>query len=65
MRCNEIYPAAVYDFHHRDPRTKSFEVCSNIMRKWDIVQEEAKKCDLFCANCHRIVEFEGREEEAA
>jgi hypothetical protein len=41
-------------FHHRDPNTKSFEL--NVRTLGNMSQskceEEAKKCDLLCFNCH-------------
>jgi len=44
----------LFDFDHRDPATKSFLVSNggngtSIAR----LREEAAKCDLVCANCHR------------
>jgi hypothetical protein len=40
-------------FHHRDPSTKEFglgKFSGSLAR----LLEEAAKCDLLCANCHRI-----------
>ncbi|SRR6266550_3483425 len=40
-------------FHHRDPSTKEFrlgEFNGSLAR----LLEEAKKCDLLCANCHQL-----------
>ena len=39
-------------FHHRDPTTKKFQICSGHSRSWDSVKAELEKCDLLCANCH-------------
>lgn len=41
-------------FHHRDPSTKLFELSSTSVRtnNFDVLVEEAKKCDLLCSNCH-------------
>ena len=45
----------VYDFHHRDPSQKLFEVSNKVtMLPPEVLAEEALKCDLLCANCHRI-----------
>lgn len=58
QRCNGQYPHAVYDFHHRDPTEKKFSIGQAITDlSWDEVVAEAKKCDLLCANCHRIEHF--------
>lgn len=44
------------DFDHRDPATKTKAVSQLISecRSMDIILEEIAKCDLVCANCHRI-----------
>ena len=40
-------------FHHVDPATKAFAVNMRYGRSLDAYREEAKKCVLLCANCHR------------
>src|SRR6059058_1806885 len=40
-------------FHHRDPATKSFGL-GNFSGSLARYAAEAAKCDLVCANCHRI-----------
>lgn len=42
----------VYDFHHLDPNEKDMNITSKVMR-WELVVEEAKKCVMLCAHCHR------------
>ncbi len=49
-RCN---PA--YDFHHRDPAKKSFEITTGLMRQWEEVVAEARKCVVLCKRCHAEV----------
>ena len=44
----------VLEFHHRDPNVKDSTVTGILGRKWDRLIEEIEKCDLICANCHRI-----------
>lgn len=40
-------------FHHRDPATKLFTISNaGLLKKWETLVEEAKKCDLLCHNCH-------------
>ena len=51
MDCGIKYPPAVMEFHHRDPSTKVSTVSSMACSK---MAEEAAKCDLTCANCHRM-----------
>jgi len=47
-------------FHHRDPSTKSFNLCINNFgnRTKEKLYEEVEKCDLLCLNCH--VELEDK-----
>ena len=48
----ETVPAAL-EFHHRDPSTKEFGV-GNWHGSRERLLREANKCDLLCANCHRL-----------
>jgi len=53
--CNIKYPSYVMDFDHRDQKQKLGSINSRIMRgSWKKLQEEIKKCDVVCANCHRV-----------
>lgn len=47
-----VVPAAL-EFHHREPSTKEFGV-GNWHGSIERLVQEAKKCDLLCANCHRL-----------
>lgn len=47
------HPAAL-DFDHRDPSTKLFNPSQFARHSWQQVLEEIKKCDVRCANCHRV-----------
>lgn len=44
------------DFHHINPKDKSFQLASNFNKKWETIFGELKKCVLLCSNCHREVE---------
>lgn len=58
-RCGIILPYYAYDFHHRDPQAKSFPLSQRYMSsRWDRLLDEADKCHLLCACCHRIVHKE-------
>ena len=45
----------IYDFHHRYPQQKLYNVAVLLRKKWsDITDKELNKCILLCANCHRV-----------
>jgi L-lysine 2,3-aminomutase len=45
----------VFDYDHRDPEQKT-EAISKMLHQWttDRLLHEMDKCDLICANCHRV-----------
>ncbi len=44
------------DFHHRDPKKKSFSLSTvGLNKAYSILRTEVDKCDLLCSNCHREV----------
>jgi len=47
--------SAALEFHHVDPKTKSFGLGSAraSIKNWNSLIEEAKKCVVLCAICHR------------
>ena len=59
-RC-KITDARVLDFHHKNDHNKLFAV-GGFRRSvgFDRIQQEVKKCDVICANCHRILHDEIR-----
>jgi hypothetical protein len=59
QRCGYDSNARALQFHHRSREEKAFSVSSayiNTEVSWDETKDEIKKCDVLCANCHRIVE---------
>lgn len=45
----------VLDFDHRNPKSKTKEVSKMLSNcSWKTISEEINKCDIRCANCHRI-----------
>ena len=49
----------VYDFHHKDPFLKKYEINRMLMKPHmtpELLKLEISKCMLLCANCHRVVE---------
>jgi hypothetical protein len=53
------------DFDHRDPATKVRSVTRMIFGSIDRMLAEAAKCDIVCANCHRLRTFQRRMNGAA
>jgi hypothetical protein len=56
MDCSQSYPSYVMDFDHRIKKDKEVDVGRMINGGWskEKVDKEIKKCDIVCANCHRI-----------
>jgi hypothetical protein len=53
--CDGVFPDCCFDFDHRDPNAKAFNIGHTLDRKLlPELQAEAAKCDLVCANCHRV-----------
>ncbi len=50
--CGYERATAALEFHHRDPRTKDFQISYGGVSR-ERLWSEASKCDLLCANCHR------------
>ena len=44
---------AALDFHHRNPKTKSFNISENKTIGKNTLLKEIEKCDVVCVNCHR------------
>ena len=56
MDCNKTYPYFVMDFDHvRGEKKYCLSVSNRLSR--EKIDEELAKCDLVCANCHRIRTF--------
>lgn len=47
------HPAAL-DFDHRPLEIKLFSVGTTPNGRWEQVLREIAKCDVVCANCHRV-----------
>lgn len=56
----DAHPAAL-DFDHRDPATKCFDISRALStRSLSTLLEEVAKCDVRCANCHRVRSWQNR-----
>lgn len=54
--CGLSFPFYVMDFDHRDYLSKIENVSRMFTRNWALekIKKEVEKCDIVCANCHRI-----------
>ena len=54
--CKKKFPHFVMDFDHRDPSDKIVDVARAVTSNWSLkkIEKEIAKCDMVCANCHRI-----------
>ena len=62
--CGRRYPAYVMDFDHRDPTEKRFNIGRDALNRCSepTLRAEIRKCDVVCANCHRVRTY-GRDVE--
>lgn len=59
--CSGRFAACAMDFDHRDPRSKRSAVTRMIGRAGTArILDEVAKCDIVCANCHRLRTFDRR-----
>lgn len=58
VRCGYNKCENALEFHHIEEHTKAFSL-SNLgyTCAWERLVEEAKKCQLICANCHREIMY--------
>lgn len=52
--CGIKYPYYVMDFDHRIPSQKKNNVSNLINYSTQVLLNEISKCDVVCANCHRM-----------
>lgn len=58
-KCSGVFHPSVYEFHHRDPTTKDRDPSKMLQLSKEKLYAELDKCDLLCANCHRLTHHEG------
>lgn len=54
MDCGGRYPSECMEFDHRDPSRKKFNISLHSGYSVKQFATEIAKCDLVCANCHRV-----------
>lgn len=60
-KCEFNHPAAL-DWHHKNPDEKSFEISQGyrVVGSKKRILEEMQRCQVLCANCHRIFHYKER-----
>ena len=55
IKCSESN-IIVLEFHHRNPKKKKYSISSLVStgQSLKLIIKEVKKCNVQCANCHRI-----------
>jgi hypothetical protein len=59
---NELF--APFDLHHRNPKEKDGTPSQLFKQSFDRFKLEVDKCDLVCANCHRIEHYKEKQNES-
>ena len=49
--------AACFDFHHENPEEKEYNPSTAIRLRREKALKELEKCQLVCANCHRLIHY--------
>lgn len=62
-RCG-VRDVRVLEFHHRDSNKKDFAIADYYYHQFGVerLEKEIEKCSVLCANCHRILHYEERNE---
>ncbi|OGM63491.1 hypothetical protein A3A52_05085 [Candidatus Woesebacteria bacterium RIFCSPLOWO2_01_FULL_39_14] len=58
--CGNKLPSYVMDFDHRDGGDKIVDIARAVTANWSLnkIKAEIEKCDIVCANCHRMRTYE-------
>ena len=51
--CGNSYPTEAMDFDHVRGE-KKFNISTAHAKSWRVIEEEIAKCEVVCANCHRV-----------
>ena len=54
--CRQKFPSCAMDFDHRGSENKLGNVSRITVQNWSLerIKKEIEKCDIVCANCHRV-----------
>jgi len=47
-------------FHHPFGEEKEKSICQIRTKRWSVIREEVKKCELLCRNCHIELHYHGQ-----
>ena len=61
-RCGYNANPAALEFDHIDRQTKEFNVGGMMYSSFDKITKEMQKCNVLCANCHKIKSVEEHKE---
>lgn len=59
MDCGKNFPYYIMDFDHREAKPEK-RVTTLVGSSWKRMLEEIEKCDIVCANCHRVRTWQRR-----
>jgi transposase len=61
--CGGMYPYFVLDLDHREPSQKEFGLAQarTVTKDIERIKKEIEKCDVVCANCHRVRTYARKE----
>jgi hypothetical protein len=60
LKCGYRKHHAALDFDHIDPSTKVRDIAKMHTTNTEALKQEIAKCQVLCANCHRIKSYEQR-----
>jgi len=66
QRCGFCHPACI-EFHHLNPAEKTATIALMPTQGYSLekIKAEIAKCVALCANCHRILHWEQRQDNAS
>ena len=57
LDCKEMYPYWMLDFDHLSDKKFNISSYRQMTNSLEVIKEEIAKCEVVCANCHRIRTF--------
>jgi hypothetical protein len=60
-RCGCVSEYPIFEVHHIDPKQKEMSTSGNT--SFEAIKAELLKCELLCANCHKITHHEMRNKD--